>query len=64
MATTATTFTLPDEDPRLTRANKTITNLREDIRKLSDELPLKSEQLISILDVDEQSLRIASLGGS
>lgn len=62
MATTAATFTLPDEDPRLTRANKTITNLREDIRKLSDELKSKSEQLTSILDVaHEQSLCIASL---
>ncbi|KAM4537037.1 peroxisomal acyl-coenzyme A oxidase 3-like [Odontesthes bonariensis] len=45
-----------------TYTNKDITNLKEDIRKLSDELKSKNEMLNSLLDLDhQQSMHIASL---
>ncbi|KAL7407287.1 hypothetical protein ABVT39_006245 [Epinephelus coioides] len=51
-----------EEDLLLRKANKTITDLKEDIRRLSDELKNKESLLASCLDMaHEQSLRIVSL---
>ncbi|KAE8299536.1 Inactive dipeptidyl peptidase 10 Dipeptidyl peptidase IV-related protein 3 [Larimichthys crocea] len=54
--------TLHDNEVLLRNANKTITNLREDNRRLSDELKNKTSLLSTCVEVaHEQSLRISSL---
>ena len=57
---------LPCEDSMpLHIANKTITNLREDIRRLSDELRRKDELLSNFMDVvTKQCVKLSSLSAA
>lgn len=55
---------MPGEvDPLLKKANKQIADLKEDIRRLSDELQKKNSLSSSYMDLaSEQSKQISSLG--
>ncbi|KAL7390780.1 hypothetical protein ABVT39_027641 [Epinephelus coioides] len=51
-----------DVDPQLVKTDKKISDLKEDIRRLSGELNIKSSMLTALQEVaHEQSLQIASL---
>ncbi|KAL7376088.1 hypothetical protein ABVT39_000859 [Epinephelus coioides] len=51
-----------DVDPQLVKADKKISDLKEDIRRLSGELNIKSSMLTALQEVaHEQSLQITSL---
>ncbi|CAL8248525.1 unnamed protein product [Merluccius merluccius] len=55
----------PGNDLLLNKANKTITNLRDENRRLSDELKEKTALLSACIDVaHDQSLRISSLSAA